>query len=276
MGAKHRVPARQAGLIALLVLVSAACAGGDDEPPTAMPSVPACPDVEAGVSRIDLGERWYLRHVPPAGDGGATALPLVIDLHGYSEGATLHAERTALGLLGEREGFVTVTPHALGDPPAWDLAPDGIDVAFVTDVLDDVAEDVCIDADRVFVTGHSMGGFLISSLACTDLTTRIAAFASVAGVRDVEACDPPRAVPALVVHGTDDGVVLYDGGLDAVAADLLELPVEGPSIPAIVDDWAARDPAVDVELHTIEGGDHDWPDGISERVWRFFERHPMG
>ena len=34
-------------------------------------------------------ERWYFRHVPATHDG-TTPLPVVVDLHGYSEGAVVH------------------------------------------------------------------------------------------------------------------------------------------------------------------------------------------
>ena len=272
MGAKHRLPARQAGLIAALLLV-AACSGGDDETAastttsttTTTTTAAPCSDVGPGAGRVDLEERWYLRHVPPAHDGTG-AVPLVIDLHGYSEGAELHASRTGLGPHGDEHGFVTVTPHGLGDVPRWDLRVDGVDVAFVEAVIDDVEAALCIDPDRIYVTGHSMGGFLISSIACSPLAARIAAFAPVAGVRLVEPCDPPRTAPALAIHATGDDVVLYDGGLTPVASDILDLPEEGPSIQAIVDAW----PGGDARLHTIEGGSHSWPDDATERIWDFF------
>ncbi len=271
MGAKHHVPARQAGLI-LLLLLAAACASDEAAAPPTTTAPPPCSEVRRGEERVDIGDRWYLRRVPRAHDGG-TRVPVVVDLHGYSEGAELHADRTRLGAFGDREGFVTVTPHALGELPAWDLARDGIDVAFLADVLDDVEEDLCVDADRIYVTGHSMGGFLISSLACTELTARVAAFAPVAGVRAIEDCEPPVHRPALVIHATGDQTVLYDGGVNAAVSELLELPLDGPSVPDIVDEWAARDPNVDVDLLTIAGGDHDWPDAANARIWRFFERH---
>lgn len=268
MGSKRGLLPRHAGLIAALLL-GAACAADEPDPPAAA----SCSSIEPGNERVDLGDRWYLRRVPSAHDG-STPVPVVIDLHGYSEGAELHERRTGLAELGEDEGFVTVTPHALGDPPAWDLDVDGVDVAFVRAVLDDVDASLCVDVDRVFVTGHSMGGFLISSLACADLTTRIAAYAPVSGVRLVEPCAPSRHAPALVIHGTADDVVLYDGGLNALAAELLALPEDGPSVPAIVEGWSARDPAVDVELHAIDGWSHDWPPEANDLIWSFFERHP--
>ena len=280
MGAKHRLPARQAGLIAALLVLASCSASDSDEDATPQSTtttsttVPArCSDVGAGDERVDIGDRWYQRHVPVDHDG-TTSVPLVVDLHGYSEGALLHAERTGWDAKGDEEGFVTVTPQGLGEVPAWDLAPDGIDVAFVEDVIDDAEETLCIDQDRIYVTGHSMGGFLISTLACSDLATRVAAFGPVSGVREVEPCTPPRHAPAVVMHGQQDDVVLFEGGLSELAADVLDLPVDGPSIPAIVERWAARDPSVEVVLLPVEEGGHEWPAEATDTIWGFFEQHP--
>ena len=273
MGAKHRLPARQAGLIAALLL-AVACSGDDDtaastttSTSTATTAAPAaaCSTVEPGDGQVDLGQRWYLRHVPPAHDGD-TPVPLVVDLHGYSEGARLHASRTALGVHGDEHGFATVTPQGLGEVPQWDLRVDGVDVAFIGAVIDDAESALCIDRDRIYVTGHSMGGFLISTIACSPLAARIAAFAPVAGMRLVEPCQPPSTSPALAIHATGDDVVLYDGGLSPAAADVLDLPEDGPSIAAIVEAW----PGGAATLHTIEGGNHAWPLEANDLIWDFF------
>lgn len=267
MGAKHRLPARPAGLIAALLLV-VACSGGGDT--AASTTAQPCSTVSPGADRVDLGDRWYLRHVPAVHDG-TRGVPLVVDLHGYGEGAVLHASRTRLGAHGDALGFATVTPQGLGDVPRWDLRVDGIDVAFIAAVIDDAEASLCIDQDRIYITGHSMGGFLISSIACSPLAARIAAFAPVAGMRLVEPCQPPRTSPALAIHATDDDVALYDGGLTKLAADVLDLPQEGPSIQAIVDAW----PGGNARLHTIDGGSHAWPPDANDLIWDFFEHHQL-
>jgi polyhydroxybutyrate depolymerase len=262
MGPKRRLPALQALLALSLLLV--AC-GGDDAPEVAATTTSTtaapCSDVEPGETRVDVGDRWYLRHVPPAHDG-RTRLPLLVDLHGYSEGATLHAGVTQWGAYGDTHEFVTVTPNGLGDPPQWDLTVDGADARFVADVIHDAETDLCIDTTRVFVTGHSMGGFLISYLACSEVADEVTAFAPVAGVRLVDGCTPAR--PALVIHATGDGTVLFTGGLSAEAARILGLPADGPSIEAIVDAWPGA------ELRIIDGGSHEWPRSANDWIWDFF------
>ena len=275
MGPQRRLPARKALLgVAVLALLAGACSSGSaPSKVVAAPSTTRAPEcsssVAPGEARVDLGDRWYQRHVPPM--HGEKPVPLLIDLHGYSSDAIFHAAVTRLGAYGDERGFVTVTPHGAGDPPQWDLAVDGDDVTFVDAIITDAEDTLCIDPDRIFVTGFSMGGFLISTLACSRVAGRVAAFAPVGGVRDVPDCDPPRPVPALVIHGSADEIVFFDGGLSDLTAHALMLPADGPSIEAIVDEWDARDPDADVTLRVVEGGSHAWPRSANDWIWEFFE-----
>ena len=68
---------------------------------------------------IGGAERWYYLHVPPQHDG-STPMPLVLDLHGYSEGAQIHLAMSGLGAFGDSKGFVTVTPQGQGTVARWD------------------------------------------------------------------------------------------------------------------------------------------------------------
>ena len=218
-------------------------------------------------------------------DACGKRLPLVIDLPGYSETAALHEQRVGWTAFAELRGFEVVTPQADGDPPSWDLERD---VAVVEAIIDEAVDDRCIDPDRVYVTGHSQGGMLTSRVAC-ELADRVAAVALVSGMRPVEPCAPERPVPALVIHGTADATVPYAGGLPADVAALLELPEDGPSVPAMTEAWAERNgcaagdapltwdcpEGADVELQPIEGWGHDWPTGAVEDIWAFFDRHRL-
>jgi polyhydroxybutyrate depolymerase len=227
---------------------------------------------------------------------GNTPMPLVIDLHGYSEGAEIHELMSAIGPFGDEAGFVTVTPQGDGVVPRWDTTPGSPDVEFIVDVLDHVGDTLCIDTARVFVTGLSNGAFMTSTLGC-ELADRIAAIAPVAGIRDIDPCATSRPMPVIAFHGTEDEFVAYDGGFGPAIANLpapdgsgrtlgelgvMESPAaQGPSIPAIVATWANRNgcaaahestvaddvtliehdcPAgAETLLYRIEGGGHTWP-----------------
>jgi polyhydroxybutyrate depolymerase len=202
-------------------------------------------------------ERWYLRHVPPAHDG-TTPVPVVVDLHGYSEGADVHALVSGLGPYGDEQGFVTLTPHGQGEGPVplWDTTPGGRDQKFVEGMLDDVETSLCVDTARVFVTGLSNGAMMASTLAC-ELSDRFAAAAPVAGVTEVANCDADRPVPVVAFHGTDDGFLAYDGGFGPQVASLPSpdgrgtlgdaadqagelAEASGPSVPEVMAGWAGR------------------------------------
>ena len=238
----------------------------------------------------------YVREIPPT-DTGRTPLALVIDLHGYEEPASLQAELSGLGAYGATHGFVTVTPQVTDPVPMWQTGPTSDDVKFIGALLTHVEDTLCVDENRVFVTGYSNGAFLTSTIACVD-ADRVAAVAAVAGLENPKGCDPARRIPILAFHGTKDPFVSYTGGLGPAALGL-EAPngsgqtigqslgkdsklSGGPSVPSIVAAWAAREgcaptPKVhevasdvtlirypcagttDVELYRVTGGGHAWP-----------------
>ncbi|NLA34837.1 MAG: hypothetical protein GX868_04010 [Actinobacteria bacterium] len=179
------------------------------------PAAPGSTEVHFDAAGTD---RWYLQRIPAAYDG-STPLPLVVDIHGYAEGAVLHSQMSAFGELGEQEGFITVFPHGQGSPPHWNANLGTDDTEVLGTLLDRVEAELCIDLARVYVAGFSNGAFMTSVLAC-EYAERIAAVAPLAGMRDVPGCEPARAVPAITFHGTVDDFVLYDGGFGAAAASL--------------------------------------------------------
>lgn len=268
-----------------------------DVPADPSPGCVATPVVPAGETERTLIsgpiEHAYFQRVPPAHDG-ETPVPLVLDFHGFLESSSVHAAHSQLGPYGDEAGFVTLTPDSGRDPDRWELMADD-DVEFVTALLDRTEAELCIDRNRVFSTGLSMGGFFSTLLSCR-LSERIAAAAPVAGIAIPDPCPATRPVPAVVFFGTEDPIVAYEGGLGAGAAELPGLEGEGSlddvdqealeeALPGVEDSvaaWAGRngcgeevteDPVADdvtllawdcpaegtVELYRVEGGGHSWP-----------------
>ena len=202
-------------------------AGGADVDPATVDASPSAgcgtTEVAAGSEQVDTVaggvDRWYLRTVPSAHDGD-TPVPVVVDLHGYSEGALVHQEMTGMGEFGEAEGFVAVVPHGDGPVPRWLTSPGSEDVAFLGQVLDEVEADLCVDVNRIFVTGMSNGAMMTSVLSC-DLADRIAAAAPVAGIQAVDqGCDQARPVPLVAFHGTEDPFLPWEGGIGPAVSSL--------------------------------------------------------
>ena len=280
--------------------------------PEAVPANPsagcsAAVPVPAGESQVDLPEgsdaRFYLRHVPPA-HNGTTPIALIMDFHGYSEGAAIHEHMSALGPFGDEHDFVTITPQGQGVIPRWDFTIDSTDLAFIRHVLDNAEATLCIDENRVFVTGLSNGAFMTSVIACA-MANRFAAASPVAGIRSVEGCDPSRSVPVIAFHGTADPFVAFDGSMGPAAAKLpapdgsgrtlgeigaVDPTAKGPTIPEITASWAQRNqcdespsetvvasdvtlvqftcpPGAEVELYRITDGGHTWPGSeVSKKI----------
>jgi poly(3-hydroxybutyrate) depolymerase len=213
----------------------ASCSAGDDDTPAAPPtslgttSTTGAPRPERtpGCEREDIAqpgvfdrtmtsggvERRFQLHVPDAYDG-RTPLPVVFALHGLTVNYAVVPAVSGFADVEARYDFVAVSPSGRlnGTTPYWLAAPadDNYDVTFISDLLDLLATDLCIDTARVFSTGMSNGGQMSSLLAC-QLSERITAVAPVAGVEFSDQCDG-RPVPVMAFHGTDDRIVTYEGG----------------------------------------------------------------
>lgn len=161
---------------------------------------------------------------PTSEDGSVSAAPLLIVLHGG--GGTgqgmVTLTRGGFNQLAERDGFIVVYPNAVDkqwndgrDIPGSTAHRDNIDdVGFISRLIDHLGESYSIDYSRVYATGISNGGIMSYRLAC-ELGDRIAGIAAVAASMPTfytELCLPFRPLPVLVINGTDDPLVPYDGG----------------------------------------------------------------
>lgn len=248
-----------------------------------------------------------------------TAMPLVVLLHGYGASGDIQEAYFQVEPLAEAKGFLYAhldgTKNQRGDQ-FWN-ATDACcgfgtsvdDVAYVTAVIDDISAQYDIDPKRIFLMGHSNGGFMSYRMAC-DKSDRIAAIASLAGATfaDTSKCAPSEPVSVLQVHGTDDGTISYTGGL---------IPVVNGTYPGAeqsVANWAAYNgctgsrttggaaldfepnipdaetqpsategcpDGIGVELMTVNGGAHIpgvvFPDGsnhLTEAMVDFLLAHP--
>jgi polyhydroxybutyrate depolymerase len=165
-------------------------------------------------------------------------LPLIIDLHGYSETAGIQASFSGLGSFGSSHGFITVTPQVNEPVQHWVVTPGSADQTFLGDLITHLTRTVCVDRHRVFVAGYSNGAFMASALACTH-ADKIAAVATVAGIQAPPGCHPARSVPVIAFHGTADPFVPYEGGVGP-AAETLPAPNGVGTLGSHLDSKEAR------------------------------------
>lgn len=144
------------------------------------------------------------------------------------------------------------------------------------------AGDYCVDPDRIFVVGHSLGASFVNSLACArgDL---IRGVGSVAG--GVQRSHCRGSVAALVLHNPADKLVPFSEGeraRDALVAQngQDEAAAEPAEVgPFECERFAAHDPANPVlwcphhQDQTSRGRyyPHQWPSGTGEAIMDFFE-----
>jgi polyhydroxybutyrate depolymerase len=237
--------------------------------------------------------RTYRLHVP-AGTAPAPGRPLVLLLHGHGGTAAGMERLTGFSRVAEREGIVTTYPSGLdrswadgrGGTPADRMNVD--DVKFLAAAIDDVSRHTSVDADRVFVTGMSNGGFMAARLAC-DLASRVAAVGVVAATLGSELatrCRPAMPVPIVFMNGEDDPLVPFNGGeltggrglvLSAADAAVRWARWNGCSVvPSSTtrpdqardgttvrqDDYTGCRDGANVRLFRIAGAGHTWPGGL--------------
>jgi polyhydroxybutyrate depolymerase len=189
---------------------------------------------------VDLDDRPFQLHVPTSYDP-ATPAPLVVLLHGYTSSAAEQEAYFQLTAESDRRGFLYAMPDGTVDPDGnrfWnatgaccDFHGSGVDDAgYLRRLIDTVIASYTVDRSRVYLIGHSNGGFMAHRMACehADVVTAIASLAGTA-THDPSQCTPARPVSVLQIHGTADSVVPFDGNPN------LDPPI--PSVAATLAMW---------------------------------------
>ena len=231
--------------------------------------------------------REYRLYVPAAYTG-STAVPLVLNLHGYTSSGFEQDLYSNFRPIADTANFLLVMPNGTLDPQGnrfWNtftFASSVDDVGFLSHLIDTLRAAYNIDTNRIYSTGMSNGGFMSYSLAC-ELSGRIAAIASVTGsmiTPKLNACQPGRPVPVMEIHGTADNTVPYNGSaLQSFVPipTLVEAWVDKnhcnptPVVTQVPDTnlsdgctaehslYTGGDNGSTVEHYKIIGGGHTWP-----------------
>jgi polyhydroxybutyrate depolymerase len=292
--------------------------GGDASADGSLPGTDAStdsasttPDAGFDASAI-VAARPYTIHVPTGYDK-TKPTPLVVMFHSYGVSGGVEEAYERITPTSDAHGFLYAYGEGLQDMTGaqyWnatdaccDLDHAGTnDVQYFDAIVADITSKYNVDPKRIYVMGHSNGGFMSHRLAC-DRAHVVAAIFSLAGdtFLDPSKCNPSEKVPVVELHGDADQTILYDGGTNS----------EGtyPSAHATVATWAQKNgctgalaatgttvdvdaliagnetkveayascPAgIDVQLWTIQGGAHipslNHP-GYGELVWGFLSAH---
>jgi len=154
--------------------------------------------------------------VVPASYNAATPAPLVIALTGYNQSGAQIEKYLHLTPLAEANGFLYVYPDGTKDSRGvhfWNGTPECCDFqskkvdddSYIMSIIDQISLQYSVDPNRIYIIGHSNGGFFASALACRH-SDRIAAIVTIAGASftRVAACKPSSPVSVLEIWGTSD------------------------------------------------------------------------
>jgi len=169
------------------------------------------------------GDRPFTLVLPNNYQSGTPA-PLIIGLHGYTAESPYAQSYFALGKVADEKGILTVYPSGSKDSNGylfWNATPACCnfdsstvdDEAYLLSIIDSVSKDYSVDPARIYIIGHSNGGFMAHRMACNQ-ADRIAAIVSLAGMTysNPKSCKPTSPVSVLQIHGSNDAVITYTGG----------------------------------------------------------------
>ena len=157
----------------------------------------------AYLSKVDRTLQPYRIFVPNGYDASKPT-PLVVALHGMGgdENSMFSGYDGVLEPAAQKHGFIVVCPK--GRQPASMYR--GSAEQDVMDVIVEVRRDYDIDASRIYLMGHSMGGYGTWSVAM-DHPDLFAAIGPISGGGDINGMVKIKTVPEYVVHGNNDKTV---------------------------------------------------------------------
>ena len=154
----------------------------------------------------------------------ARPAPLVIVLHGNTQTGADMASRTSWPAMAKRDGFGVVFPDGLNRACA-DFRPNANragrappkgtdDVAFIAKLVEKFTTDGTADPKHIYITGVSNGGAMTMTMICVRADLFAAAASVIINLTDesADACHPSRPVPILMMNGTADPLIPYEGG----------------------------------------------------------------
>ena len=265
-------------------------------------SVPSEPIVQSTAKVTVSGEERYFRLTVPSSNAG-TKLPLIIAFHGGDGADEDFQQQDEFDQLAEQDKFIMAYAIAEDDRSAsegeWFLntaATSRDDNDFSEEIVDELSKTYCVDEDRLYAIGYSLGSMFTYEIAC-QLNDRFAAVASFAGTMPVqpETCNLAGSMAVMHIHGKLDLIIDYDDDWDWKDGEHEGVGTMS-GIPGMIDYWAEKSNCQDYDSHYhqdiehithsgctgdvriehygLEFGGHSWPASIDgtdtyRLIWDF-------
>jgi polyhydroxybutyrate depolymerase len=231
---------RTCSFVAIVALVALAACGSSaathpDAPggadsggqPDAAPDAPTC-GVRTGMRGMTKRamtvaglDRTYIVYLPQTLDP-TRPLPLVFVFHGYTMSGQNMYDVTGYPALADAEDVALAFPDGQSGPSSlgapWNVGQNvcpslagpppnatGDDFAFVDAMKADIAQDQCLDAAHIYITGFSMGGYFSHHAGCMRPDIRAVAPHS-GGTHALDQC-LTNHTPIIIFHGLTDPVI---------------------------------------------------------------------
>ena len=179
------------------------------------------------------GQREFIMHVPSAYKGDK-AVPLVIDYHPIGGSGSGQMGSTTYKKLTDPEGVISLYPQGTTKTmgPGWNVGPccsNDDDLEFTREMIKYVREKACIDPQRIYAAGFSMGGGMSNHVACmmSDVFAAVAPAAMDLNKTNSAKCTKARPISVINFRGTADNVCRYQGGDSGFNDGLNFLGAEG-------------------------------------------------
>ncbi|HLR32474.1 MAG TPA: dienelactone hydrolase family protein [Fodinibius sp.] len=210
-------------LLVSLTAFSVSCSSTRIKP---LPENSLKPGWHEGSLQHDGLERVFLFYIPQNLPDNP---PVVILLHGGTRSMNKLFNKNAGGTkewpaVAEDEGFLLLVPNGTGirdgsptgNNQQWnDCRPVGStadDVGFISELISWADQKASINNNRVYVTGVSNGGVMAYRLA-RELDNKITAIAAfIANKPKNSQCNSSGVVPVMMVNGTEDPTMPFNGG----------------------------------------------------------------
>ncbi|MGG7516539.1 alpha/beta hydrolase family esterase [Allorhizobium undicola] len=178
-------------------------------------------------------ERRAVVFIPP-NYTAKTRVPVVFDLHGSNSFPRDQMGRSQWPEVAKEAGFIVVAPQGglagkLEGTHAWNVpgvtnadGPD--DAAYLSDTVAQVKAKFCVDATRIYASGYSGGGRMLSQYICNG-NADFSAAGFVMSLRagyprqeagrwlpDPQSCHPAKPVSIIAFWGLKDNTNPYAGG----------------------------------------------------------------
>ncbi|OGJ81782.1 hypothetical protein A3J91_05065 [Candidatus Peribacteria bacterium RIFOXYC2_FULL_58_10] len=247
---------------------------------------PGCGKTERSPSLVlSVGgrERTYLLTQARNASAG-TPSPLIVAFHGRTNSNA--QVREYFGLDRAASAYFIAYPdgvlsgngsYSWSDPgdPAQELR----DFAEFDAIVREIAESACIDMDRIFVVGHSLGAWFANAVACARGGI-VRGSATVGGSTTMQNCTGPSA--AMIINNPKDALssqvtaeAMRDIRLEENACTTTTRRADPASLSCVQYAGCIRDPVVFCP-HTIDTDHrgayypHVWPPGTAEAMVKFF------